>query len=217
MTIRQGQYWNATKCAGKAEETTTLIQSFLITRHAGMSNGGLYVCRKIEGSSALSTHATGRTGDTMTGTGAPTVAMGFVMEQFRLFSRELGIQGLIYNRRKWFCNQGPLWTPYTGTNPHRNHGHWERIPSSPLTGVQIRRLLTGPAPTGNKAGPVLKRGSSGESVLYVQSRLRAHGFTSVAADGKFGPSTDSAVRRFQRLCGIVDDGSVGPVTRGRLQ
>lgn len=217
MTIRQGTYWNATKCAGKAEPTTVDLQSFLITRHKGMRNGGLYVCRNIEGTSVLSTHATGRTGDTMTGTGLPTIAARFVAEQFRVFSRELGIQGIIFNSRQWFCNRGPNWSAYNGSNPHKDHIHWERIPSMPLTPAQIKRLLMGPAPTGNKAGPVLRQGASGDSVRYVQTRLRAHGFTSVAVDSKFGAATRSAVERFQALAGLTVDGVVGPVTRGRLQ
>lgn len=216
MTIRQGQYWNAQRCAGHVDETTDIMQRFFISRFAGMKNGGMYDCRNIAGTSVLSTHATGRTGDTLTGTGKPTISSLFLAEQLRVYSRELGIQGLIHNRRCWFCNKGKEWRAYAGTNPHLNHIHWERIPGMFLTLNEIKRVLIGASITGNWRFPAVRRGDRGSGVLEAQTRLRAHGF-SLAADSVYGPSTESAVKTFQKLAGLTVDGVVGPVTRGRLQ
>lgn len=46
-----------------------------------------------------------------------------------------------------------------------------------------------------------------------QARMIARGWKSIgAADGKFGPHTESVVRQFQRLCKVSVDGTIGPQT-----
>ena len=57
---------------------------------------------------------------------------------------------------------------------------------------------------------LLRLGSTGPEVANVQRPL------GVAADGVFGPATDSAVRRFQSRKGLLVDGVVGPQTRAAL-
>ena len=52
----------------------------------------------------------------------------------------------------------------------------------------------------------------GDDVSELQERLLSLGFAPQRADGLFGPDTDQAVRAFQRGCGLVADGSVGPGT-----
>ena len=52
----------------------------------------------------------------------------------------------------------------------------------------------------------VKRGQSGEPVLAVQELL------GIAADGKFGPETEKATRRFQKRAHLEVDGVVGPHT-----
>ena len=54
--------------------------------------------------------------------------------------------------------------------------------------------------------PTLRRGARGEDGEAVQKGV------GVKADGKFGPLTEAAVRRFQREHGLVADGIVGPKT-----
>jgi len=183
-----------------------------------MYNGGTYACRNIAGSSTLSVHAAGRAWDDMTGTGAPTRESRFLVEQMRVFSLQMGIQGIIHAGAKWFCNLGPSWTVYTGTNPHMNHAHIEIVPNLNFTPDIVRRLFQGPAPTGSKltAGAVVKEGSTGGAVEHVQRRLYSHGF-SLSADGVCGPKTTAAIVTFQKLCGIGVDGIAGAVTQGRLQ
>lgn len=63
--------------------------------------------------------------------------------------------------------------------------------------------------------PVLRRGSSGDAVEVLQVRLRQQGFP-LTLDADFGPATELAVRTFQKLADLVDDGVVGPQTWAAL-
>jgi hypothetical protein len=64
---------------------------------------------------------------------------------------------------------------------------------------------------------MLQWGSAGESVVEVQTRLIALGYTLGAVDGEFGPRTDAAVRQFQADRGLDVDGIVGPYTWAALE
>jgi hypothetical protein len=57
---------------------------------------------------------------------------------------------------------------------------------------------------------MLRVGSRGDGVKAVQRLL------GIAADGVFGPGTDTAVRAFQRSAGLKDDGVVGAATMAAL-
>jgi peptidoglycan hydrolase-like protein with peptidoglycan-binding domain len=46
----------------------------------------------------------------------------------------------------------------------------------------------------------------------VQERLKAHGIDTGPIDGMFGPMTDSAVRKFQRLNFLPATGKVNSAT-----
>lgn len=50
----------------------------------------------------------------------------------------------------------------------------------------------------SSSGPVLKRGSKGEEVTLLQTRLREYGFMNDKADGVFGPKTEEAVKAVQK-------------------
>ena len=64
----------------------------------------------------------------------------------------------------------------------------------------------------------LFNGSSGQGVRELQSLLSSLGFGQVgAADGIFGPNTDSGVRAFQSANGLEVDGIVGPNTKAALR
>ncbi|MEQ4205341.1 peptidoglycan-binding protein [Actinopolymorpha sp. B17G11] len=57
----------------------------------------------------------------------------------------------------------------------------------------------------------LRRGSQGEAVKELQRDLNAvMGCGWLAVDGDFGPLTESAVRVFQQIFGLVVDGVYGP-------
>ena len=63
----------------------------------------------------------------------------------------------------------------------------------------------------------IRRGSRGESVSQLQSKLAALGFDPGPIDGVFGPNTDAAVRGFQASRRLTVDGIVGPQTWSALE
>lgn len=219
--ILVGHYNAATSCTGSARPGAKDLMAFALARFPGTRNGGIVECRRIAGSHAWSVHAEGRADDIMTGPGRPTEASLFLAEQLRVFSLELGVQGIIHNRRCWFSNTGTGWDPYTGTNPHRDHIHAELTrPSADRTDLAtvIRHVLIGPSVNGPISGPRLVLGQPNDvrAVREVQARLVEHGWI-LAVDGVYGPHTHAAVQRFQALAGLAVDGIVGPITRGRLR
>jgi peptidoglycan hydrolase-like protein with peptidoglycan-binding domain len=67
----------------------------------------------------------------------------------------------------------------------------------------------------------LNQGATGADVVELQIRIAGYAAdspsqTRVAIDGDFGPGTAAAVRRFQRAYQLDPDGSVGPLTQGKL-
>jgi hypothetical protein len=63
---------------------------------------------------------------------------------------------------------------------------------------------------------LLRWGSTGLEVEQVQQLLKQAGYYYGLVDGKFGPLTYSAVRRFQEANGLLVDGIVGPQTMAAL-
>ena len=57
-----------------------------------------------------------------------------------------------------------------------------------------------------------KLGSRGNEVRQIQTKLRQLGYYKGAVDGIYGTLTRSAVRDFQRSCGLTADGIAGPKT-----
>ena len=64
--------------------------------------------------------------------------------------------------------------------------------------------------------PTLKEGARGAAVVELQRKLAAHGFSPGAADGIFGPGTETAVKSFQQAKGLGVDGVAGPKTWAAL-
>lgn len=57
-----------------------------------------------------------------------------------------------------------------------------------------------------------RRGSSGDTVRTIQTKLQRWGYYTGSVDGIFGPDTEKAVRYFQQTNGLTVDGIVGPAT-----
>ena len=69
------------------------------------------------------------------------------------------------------------------------------------------------------AGPALarlERGDSGDEVRKVQEILKTKGIYTGDADGKYGASTEAAVKKFQQQNGLGADGVVGQKTLDKL-
>lgn len=66
------------------------------------------------------------------------------------------------------------------------------------------------APTPAPSGGVLRRGSKGEEVKRMQAKL------GIAADGDFGPGTETALKKWQAANGLTADGVAGPKTLAKL-
>lgn len=75
-----------------------------------------------------------------------------------------------------------------------------------------------PTPTPTPSRKTVRRGSTGEDVVYVQTRLIELGYdlSPYGADGKFGAKTEEAVKAFQRANGLEADGIVGKRTYAAL-
>ncbi|SDJ02655.1 Peptidoglycan-binding (PGRP) domain of peptidoglycan hydrolases-containing protein [Lentzea albidocapillata subsp. violacea] len=75
--------------------------------------------------------------------------------------------------------------------------------------------LASPAQAALPAWPNVKIGATGPTVQSAQHLLRHRGYN-IAADGDFGPATESAVKQFQTSAGLRADGEVGPLTWPKL-
>lgn len=64
----------------------------------------------------------------------------------------------------------------------------------------------------NHLPPTVRRESRDGAVKGLQNALLARGFNAGDIDGVFGPTTEGAVREFQRARGLADDGIAGPNT-----
>ncbi len=90
---------------------------------------------------------------------------------------------------------GPVETGSTATEPN----------PSPM-----RHARTGTATTASTA-------SIKPSTREIQKALKNAGFYQASVDGKMGPQTRAAVKEFQRVHGLHDDGIVGRQTWSKLR
>ena len=74
----------------------------------------------------------------------------------------------------------------------------------------------GAAPTHHAAAHVSHHASKKPATREIQQALKNAGFYQGAVDGKMGPQTKDAVKEFQRVQGLKDDGTVGKQTWAKL-
>lgn len=67
------------------------------------------------------------------------------------------------------------------------------------------------------ASTSVRRGDSGETVTYIQQRLKTLGYYTGTVDGEFGAGTENAVKAFQSTNGLTSDGVVGTRTMNVLK
>ena len=60
--------------------------------------------------------------------------------------------------------------------------------------------------------PVLKKGSSGDSVMAMQAMLEVYGYVDRGGWGHFDAVTERALKEYQRDCELTVDGSCGKAT-----
>lgn len=101
------------------------------------------------------------------------------------------------------------------------HLHFElRNPAGVIVNPYSALVAAGGNDVGGKArdplvggARVLQRGVHGADVRVLQERLGALGYDSGTPDGRFGPRTETAVRRFQAANSLTADGRVGRSTK----
>ena len=87
------------------------------------------------------------------------------------------------------------------------YGNVETVVNAPISGI-----------TSSYPGTALRRGTSGPSVVVVQTELNriSQNYPAIpkiaSVDGIFGAQTEAAVRKFQEIFNLTPDGIVGPAT-----
>lgn len=72
-------------------------------------------------------------------------------------------------------------------------------------------------PSGKRSYPLIKKGSKGDIVNYLQYKLFSRLYNPGTIDGIFGNNTLTALKQFQKDNGLNVDGIVGPKTWAKLQ
>lgn len=138
-------------CSGKPLAGSANLQLACLERFESSFDYGIYNCRAMTtDSSTPSIHSDGRAGDVgfpdaVTGERLVTNPHpdGFVLlELLRSNAFDLGIMGIIWNRRRWDART-PWGREYFGPNPHINHVHWEQTPliAGSLLLANARKLI----------------------------------------------------------------------------
>jgi peptidoglycan hydrolase-like protein with peptidoglycan-binding domain len=92
-------------------------------------------------------------------------------------------------------------------------------------GTPFTEVPAEPAPSAEAAKPSKSGGAAGGAAAAslkptsreIQQALKNAGFYQGAVDGKMGPVTREAVKEFQRVHGLTDDGVVGRQTWAKLK
>jgi hypothetical protein len=203
-------------CASGPQRGAVALRDFMLGRYPEASDGGIFNCRTVRGSTVPSIHGEGRAWDMMlpvrAGRGNPRGHDA--VRELGAHGRRLGIQTIIFDRTIWSA-RSPSGRQYTGVHPHYDHVHYEltreasrRLTVGELTLVTVGSSAAQIAPT---VRPTLRQGARGVQVQALQRNLGG-----LAVDGVFGPKTTEAVKRFQRANGLKVDGIVGRQTWAAL-
>lgn len=139
---------------------TTVIYHGVLARSPSLAGNGIYNCRNIHGSTALSCHAEGRAADFSrrlpnggpdpSGIPPDSQANTAIRNWIDVFVRNyeaLGVQRMIYKTTMWTCNKGfsTLAASSGVAKLHQNHWHVEqtRLKSNTLTVAQFNDVADG--------------------------------------------------------------------------
>lgn len=80
-------------------------------------------------------------------------------------------------------------------------------------GVWQKQLIPNASLIPATSQPILRQGSTGQSVTDLQNELNARNTAGLTVDGVFGPLTETAVRNYQTVLGVTVDGIWGPISQ----
>lgn len=124
MAIYNG-YKGAKTCTSGPTSGARGLMSWFLAKFAddGGLNAGIYNCRDIRGGSTTSLHGEGRAADLAIRPYSAKYGT-HLADLLRRYSKELGIQCVIWNRKIW-SGLYDEFRPYTGSNAHVDHLHVE--------------------------------------------------------------------------------------------
>ena len=220
--------------AGRCLPRTDLLYDYIERRWPISDQLGCYNNRAMTSGSSPSVHRDGRAFDTGFLQDDSDVVRLVVANWLTDNADKLGVQMvLVYDRAGsggWFWRLAR----YSDENGPQlgdwnRRGHWLHVeihPSVAMDETPIEDLLGETVPTPDpkpkpntreiQVGPVtmqeVRRGQSGGFVAKAQAIISANFGHTLAADGIFGPRTDTAVRDVQARNNLYVDGIVGPRT-----
>jgi hypothetical protein len=197
-----------TRCSGGPTPGALNLQDWICNRspwRAAVTNLGIYNCRTIAGSRRLSSHASGRAGDSGVRIIPGGHPAGHELARWLVANAAvLGVQEVIWNRQRW-DNQTRRWRPYTGVSPHLDHVHWALNTHGGRHLTEVRILSVAPRPAPPEPAPepeeddvqfIVKGDNSGEwwitdGVLkrHVNDRTEAAQLAFIGA-AKWDPNYD---------------------------
>jgi hypothetical protein len=214
-------------CAsGPAPGAAALMAYWLEHSRPVGSSLGIFNCRPIRGSSALSVHACGRAADL----GVPVNAAGHraayeFLRRLAPHLTRLGVCYFIFNRTQWSSTRARSGERYAGVHPHYDHIHMELTARAGRElNLATLRAVAGPVDEEDDVY-VVRFGQGGPSgtaaerlrVARAQKVLRAAGrvafdtdlLPTFGEDGHYGTETAAAVNRMAARAPLPAEGSVG--------
>lgn len=210
-TVKLSTYFNSTEfdCHGSGCCSQTIVNEDLVTylnkirEHFGkpitVTSG--YRCpvhNKNVGGATGSRHTKGDAAD--------IVVSGIAPAEVAKYAECIGILGIgLYETN----SDGH----FVHIDTRSTKSFWYGQAQTPRTTFQTA-TSTGSSTNSGGSSTLLKRGDSGSAVKSLQEKLIALGYSCGVhgADGDFGASTESAVRKFQSEHGLTVDGIVGSQT-----
>lgn len=234
MARYTGPYQGARSCTSGPQPGAWGQMDWFLSNFADLGgvNSGIYNCRNVRGGRTTSLHGEGRAADN--GIRPYSAEYGTKLANAIVhYSKELGVQCVIWNRMIWSCKYPSIWRKYTGAAHHEDHLHVEFTWASAKRDRKAQRELWAKVLGGSDNiggnGSVDQYGDpkahhelgsrtldlydAGTDVKDVQERLKKlRRYTDGKADGYYGPMLKRAVTQYQRSRGLTADGIAGPVT-----